>query len=73
MPVVFVIISTIPLFEYFFALPSLLPSAISVIVFYTCCGDFFGDFQIIGSRYHDSSLRMCYLPMSAATQQIIGA
>ena len=66
MPVVLVIISIPPLFAYFLALPSLLPSAITIIVFYTCYCDFFGDFQIIGSRYHDSSLFMSCHPMSAS-------
>ena len=34
--------------------------------FYTCYCDFFGDFQIMGSRYHDSSLCMSCHSMSAS-------
>ena len=45
MPFVFVIICIPLLFVYFLALPSLLPSAINIIVF--------GDFQILDSRHHD--------------------
>ena len=47
MPVVFVIIHIPPLFAYLLALPSLLPSAITIIVFILVDVIFFGDFQIL--------------------------
>ena len=66
-PVVFVVIRIPPLFAYFLALPSLLPSAITVIVFFILVTViFFGEFQIMGSRYHDPSLFMSCHPMSAS-------
>ena len=49
-----IIIRILPLFAYFLVL---LPSAITIIVFYTCyCDIYIGHFQITGSRYHDPGL-----------------